>query len=100
MVDEQKEMTEEEMKKAHEERVAAWEKFTKELEENKNEPVTKGELLEVIQHLSEDMRGIGQMVGMNLHNIQALNHNFNQLVQMLQGAPQGPNKTPGGIILP
>jgi len=102
MADEQqKQPTEEEMKIAHEERLAAWEKFTASLEENSDDPASKGELLKVIQFMSEDIQGIAHMVGLNVHNIQALNHNFQQLVQVIQGGTtQGPNKTPGGIIIP
>jgi len=81
-----------------------WEEFMNGLKENPDEPVTKGELVQAIEFISEDMAGLSQMLGITAQNTQVLHHNFQQLAQVLQGGGPGPNgggrQTPGGIILP
>ena len=85
-----------------EKRKAEYEEFMKELNENEDEPCTKAQLAKAIQFISEDISGIGQMVGMNAHNAQVLNHNMQQIANVLQLGQSGGvgHQTPGGIILP
>ena len=103
---EEKEKSQEELqaeaKAMAEARGKEWEEFLDELKKKPDEPVTKGELVKAIEFISDDMAGLGQMVGMNAQNTQVLHHNFQQLARVLQGGGQAPghNTTPGGIILP
>jgi len=99
---EQKQMTEEEMKKAMEEHKKAYEAFHKKLSENPDETVTKGELLEAIDFIGNDMGGLAQMVNVIANNMNVLHHNVQQVVQVIQGGqpPIAAKKTDSGIILP
>ena len=94
----QNEMTEEEMKQATEQAQKDWDDFVASLEKHADDPATKADLLKIIEFCS----GMGQMVGMNNHNIQALAHNLGQIMQALQGGGPGPigKTTKSGIFLP
>jgi hypothetical protein len=100
---EEKEMTQEEMEKDAQKRKEDWESFMKNLNENPDEPVTKKDLLKIIDFVSNDVGGLAQIVQITAHNQNILNHNMQGIMQVLRGGPGsmgGASKTPGGIILP
>ena len=98
---EEKEMTREEYEKMMKDRQDAWEKVINNFKENSEEPITKGEMLKIIDYISEDIGGLAQMAQMMGQNMNALNHNFEKIMSIISGG-SGPsvNKTPGGIIIP
>jgi len=98
----QKEMTKEEMKKEYEARKAKWDAFVQDLKDNPDATVTKSELLEVVEFVSGNIEGLAQMSVTMMHNMDALNHNFQQIVSVITGGKPGTvgNKTKSGIILP
>lgn len=101
MEQEKKEMTEEEMKAQFEARKKEWTDFVEKLKANPDEPATKADLIFVIEVLTENLSGMGEMVGVAIHNTQALAHNFDQLLSMIGLKPNpSANRTKGGIILP
>jgi hypothetical protein len=78
-----------------------WDTLLQDLRNHADDPVTKGELVKVIDFIADDIQGIGEMANIAVHNVNVLHHNFQQLVTVLQGG-QTPtmNKTQSGIILP
>lgn len=107
MSSENNEKTQEELRKeaeiASEERKKEWESLIKNLEDNSDEPATKGELVKALHFIEDDLAGIAQMVSINAQNSQVLNHNFQAIAQAISGGQgPGPNapRTQGGIILP
>ncbi|MFW6121495.1 MAG: hypothetical protein ACOC80_11430, partial [Petrotogales bacterium] len=63
-----------------EKRRKEWQAFLMNLEENPDEPLTKGELAKALHFIEDDMSGISQMVGMNAQNSQVLNHNLQAIM--------------------
>jgi hypothetical protein len=100
--DKEKQMTQEEAEAMMKARKKEWDDFVYELKVKSEEPVTKGELVKVIDFISDDIQGIGEMSSISMHNVNVLNQHFQQLVKMLQsGEPQpSERKTKSGIILP
>lgn len=96
------EMTQEEMKKEYEARKVEWDAFIQDLKDNPDVTVTKAELLKMVDFVSENINGLGQMSAMMMHNLEVLNHNFQQIVNVLSGGKPSVvrNKTQSGIILP
>lgn len=102
MEQEQKQMTEEEMKAQFEARKKEWTDFIEKLKSNPDEPVTKGELAFAIEVMIENIQGIGEMSSVAIHNTQALAHNFEQFMSAIGAKPvvNPASRTKGGIILP
>ena len=102
MEQEQKKMTEEEMKAHYEARKKEWSDFVDKIKANPDDPVTKGELAYAVEVISENLSSVAEMAGVALHNTQAIAHNFEQFMSAI-GAKPGVNpasRTKGGIILP
>jgi len=102
MEQEKKEMTEEEMKARYEARKKEWEDFVEKLKATPDNPVTNADLVFLIEVMTENLSGMGEMAGVAIHNTQALAHNFDQLMSMIGLKPNAGagNRTKGGIILP
>jgi len=101
MEQEQKQMTEEEMKAHYDARKKEWTDFIDNLKANPDEPVTKGELVYAIEVISDNIQGVGEMSSVAMHNTQALAHNFDQFMSAIGAKPSSSgNRTKSGIILP
>jgi hypothetical protein len=97
----QKEMSQEEMKKEFEAYQADWESFVKKLKDDPDKIVTNAELFKTIDFVSQNISGLAQMISIIKHNMDALNHNFQQIVMAIGGGPgMVGKKTQSGIILP
>lgn len=79
-----------------------WEDFINGLKAKSDTPLTCGEFVKALEFIEQDMAGLSQLTGINAQNNQALNHNFQMLVQAIQGGGQSPvgRKTQSGLILP
>ena len=101
-MNQEKQMTEEEMKKMMEVRKAEWDTFIGKIKDDPSAVVTNAVLEKTIDFLAEDMGGIAQMAHALSQNMNVLNNNFAQIMTAIQGGPQTPgvNKTKSGIILP
>lgn len=100
----EKQLSEEEMKKEMEIRRKGWESFNEDLKNNPDAPLTKKDLSIAIDFISEDVGGLAHMSQVMYQNMGALNQNVHQIIQVISGGGK-PNQsvgktTPSGIILP
>ena len=98
----QKQMTEEEMKKAIEASKKEWDALIADFKADPDKPVTKGELLKVVEFITSEVQMIGEMSQAAFNNTITLHQKFQQMMAAITGQRVTPpvTKTKGGIIIP